>query len=225
MIRRILVALLVLVGASCAVCSPSPAATTSPRPAAPTPAARDRGVVPAPRPAAVRRRRRRDAPPDRARRRRRQRHRRVLRRAHRRPGRWRPARPTRPCIGASTQKLLTGAAALAVLGPDSTFTTRVVATGEPANGTRRQPLPRRRRRPAALDRRVPRRASTSDPKTAGTPVDVDRDAGRRRRGEGRPTRERAASSTTPATTTSAYLPRGPRATGPRVRSARSARSP
>jgi D-alanyl-D-alanine carboxypeptidase/D-alanyl-D-alanine-endopeptidase (penicillin-binding protein 4) len=40
-----------------------------------------------------------------------------------------------PLIGASTQKLLVAAAALATLGPDSTFTTRAVAPAAPANGT------------------------------------------------------------------------------------------
>jgi D-alanyl-D-alanine carboxypeptidase/D-alanyl-D-alanine-endopeptidase (penicillin-binding protein 4) len=40
-----------------------------------------------------------------------------------------------PLIGASTQKLLVAAAALAVLGPDSTFQTRAVASGPPQNGT------------------------------------------------------------------------------------------
>lgn len=40
-----------------------------------------------------------------------------------------------PLIGASTQKLFVAAAALAVLGPDSTFQTRVVGSGPPADGT------------------------------------------------------------------------------------------
>lgn len=43
-----------------------------------------------------------------------------------------------PLIGASTQKLLVAAAALSVLGPDSTFQTRVVASGPPADGTLQQ---------------------------------------------------------------------------------------
>jgi D-alanyl-D-alanine carboxypeptidase/D-alanyl-D-alanine-endopeptidase (penicillin-binding protein 4) len=40
-----------------------------------------------------------------------------------------------PLIGASTQKLLVAAAALSVLGPDTTFQTRAVASAEPADGT------------------------------------------------------------------------------------------
>jgi D-alanyl-D-alanine carboxypeptidase/D-alanyl-D-alanine-endopeptidase (penicillin-binding protein 4) len=73
-----------------------------------------------------------------------------------------------PYLGASTQKLMTGAAALAVLGPDSTFTTRVTAAGDPASGTVDKlflvgggdPLLSTADFRAFLD---------SDPKTAGTP--------------------------------------------------------
>lgn len=74
-----------------------------------------------------------------------------------------------PYIGASTQKLLTGAAALATLGPDATLTTRVLAVGDPASG--------------AVDKLVLvgggdpllstedfRAALESDAKTAGTPA-------------------------------------------------------
>ena len=40
-----------------------------------------------------------------------------------------------PLIGASTQKLLVAASALSILGPDSTFQTRVVAPAAPADGS------------------------------------------------------------------------------------------
>jgi D-alanyl-D-alanine carboxypeptidase/D-alanyl-D-alanine-endopeptidase (penicillin-binding protein 4) len=40
-----------------------------------------------------------------------------------------------PLIGASTQKLLVAASALSVLGPDTTFQTKVVAAGPPDGGT------------------------------------------------------------------------------------------
>ena len=43
-----------------------------------------------------------------------------------------------PLIGASTQKLLVAAAALSQLGPDSTFHTKVVASGSPSDGTLQQ---------------------------------------------------------------------------------------
>lgn len=73
-----------------------------------------------------------------------------------------------PYLGASTQKLLTGAAALAVLGPDSTLSTRVVAGAEPVNGTLDRivlvgggdPMLSTAEFRAALD---------ADPKTAGAP--------------------------------------------------------
>jgi D-alanyl-D-alanine carboxypeptidase/D-alanyl-D-alanine-endopeptidase (penicillin-binding protein 4) len=73
-----------------------------------------------------------------------------------------------PLIGASTQKLLTGAAALAVLGPDTTLSTRVLGSGEPVNGTVERvtlvgggdPL---------LSTNEFRAALAADPKTAGTP--------------------------------------------------------
>jgi D-alanyl-D-alanine carboxypeptidase/D-alanyl-D-alanine-endopeptidase (penicillin-binding protein 4) len=73
-----------------------------------------------------------------------------------------------PYLGASTQKLMTGAAALAVLGPESTFTTRVTAAGDPATGAVDKlflvgggdPLLSTADFRAYLD---------SDPQTAGTP--------------------------------------------------------
>jgi D-alanyl-D-alanine carboxypeptidase/D-alanyl-D-alanine-endopeptidase (penicillin-binding protein 4) len=76
--------------------------------------------------------------------------------------------PESSYIGASTQKLLTGAAALAVLGADTTLTTRVVANGDPATGTVDKlvlvgggdPL---------LNTAELRAVLESDPKTAGTP--------------------------------------------------------
>ena len=74
-----------------------------------------------------------------------------------------------PYIGASTQKLLTGAAALAVLGPDTTLTTKVLATGDPGSGSVDKlvlvgggdPLLATEDFRAALE---------SDAKTAGTPA-------------------------------------------------------
>lgn len=74
-----------------------------------------------------------------------------------------------PEIGASTQKLMTSAAALAVLGPDTRFTTHAVANGEPENGTVERlflvgggdPL---------LTNAEYRAVLASDPKTAGTPT-------------------------------------------------------
>ena len=43
--------------------------------------------------------------------------------------------PDTPLTGASTQKILTAAAALSILGPDTTFDTRVVASSAPTDGT------------------------------------------------------------------------------------------
>ena len=94
-----------------------------------------------------------------------------------------------PFLGVSTQKLMTAAAALAVLGPDSTFTTRVVAPGEPANGSVDKlflvgggdPL-----LSTADFRGLPRRR----PQDRRDTVDLHGDAGRRRGRQGRATRER-----------------------------------
>jgi D-alanyl-D-alanine carboxypeptidase/D-alanyl-D-alanine-endopeptidase (penicillin-binding protein 4) len=74
-----------------------------------------------------------------------------------------------PYVGASTQKLMTSAAALAVLGPETRFTTRVAAGAEPANGTVDRlffvgggdPL---------LSTAEYRAFLASDPKTAATPT-------------------------------------------------------
>ena len=43
--------------------------------------------------------------------------------------------PDTPLTGASTQKILTAAAALSILGPDTTFDARVVASSAPTDGT------------------------------------------------------------------------------------------
>jgi len=74
-----------------------------------------------------------------------------------------------PFLGASTQKLMTGAAALAVLGPDSTFTTRVVAPGDPVNGTVDKLFLVGGGDPM-LSTADFRTYLESDPKTAGTPT-------------------------------------------------------
>jgi D-alanyl-D-alanine carboxypeptidase/D-alanyl-D-alanine-endopeptidase (penicillin-binding protein 4) len=74
----------------------------------------------------------------------------------------------RPYIGASTQKLLTGAAALAVLGADATLTTRVLATGDPATG-RAEKLVLVGGGDPLLSTAEFRAVLESDAKTAGTP--------------------------------------------------------
>ncbi|MFM8305006.1 MAG: D-alanyl-D-alanine carboxypeptidase/D-alanyl-D-alanine-endopeptidase [Actinomycetota bacterium] len=73
-----------------------------------------------------------------------------------------------PYIGASTQKLLTGAGALAVLGSDTKLTTRVLATGGVDDGTVDRMMLVGGGDPL-LSTEEFRAALESDPKTAGTP--------------------------------------------------------
>jgi D-alanyl-D-alanine carboxypeptidase/D-alanyl-D-alanine-endopeptidase (penicillin-binding protein 4) len=74
-----------------------------------------------------------------------------------------------PYIGASTQKLLIGASALAVLGADTSLTTRVLTAGDPASG-RVDRLVLIGGGDPLLSTEAFRAALQSDPKTAGTPA-------------------------------------------------------
>ena len=79
----------------------------------------------------------------------------VLRRERRGRAAGDPHSRDVPLVPASTQKLLTAAAALTTLGPTATLDTRAVAAQAPQDGTRRSAVPRRGRRPAP---RTPGRA-------------------------------------------------------------------
>ena len=133
---------------------------------------------------------------------------RLVRRGSTSPGsaRSRDDAATRPSIPASTQKLLTAAAALGVLGPDFRSRPSASTAAPPANGTIDRPLPRRRGRPGPRHPGVDRAtlaASRLRRATAVTPFDEFAD-GCRRRGALDP--RRRSSATTSATTSCACLP-------------------
>ena len=86
----------------------------------------------------------------------------LPRRRRRTAARSSPTSPTQSLIPASTEKVLTAAAALEVLGPDTRFRTTVEAA-RPAErrGRGRRPLARRRRRPGAHHRQLRRHRPTT----------------------------------------------------------------
>ena len=129
-----------------------------------------------------------------------------------------------PLIGASTQKLLVAAAALSILGPESTYQTRVVTAGEPVDGTVEQMWLVGGGDPVlATDeyRDIP-----ADPgQDQRRRDDQPRHAGGQHRGRACGASPAASSPTTPATTASATSRRGRSRTTPTATSVRSVRSP
>ena len=131
-----------------------------------------------------------------------------------------------PLIGASTQKLLVAAAALSILGPDSTLRDASRGAGCARRRHRRPAVARRRRRPRARHRRLRRASCRRNPRPRATSPPASRRWPTRSSAKGvhaHPRRHRR--RRLPLRPAALPARRGRTPTAPTARSARSARSP